>query len=120
VLQGAKAAVFGAVDYNVIAAQKKGEKIEVIFPASGTVIAPRPMMILNWSKQQDDAKKFVDYVLSDDGQKFVAGAQLMPARSDVKADRPLIADLKILKIDTDAVYGKRDETLAAFAKIFAK
>lgn len=120
VLQGAKAAVFGAVDYNVIAAAKKGESIETIFPASGTVIAPRPMMILNWSKQQDDAKKFIDYVLSDEGQKAVANAYLMPARSDVSADRPLIADLKILTIDTDAVYAKRDETLAKFAGIYAK
>ncbi len=120
VLQGAKAAVFGAVDYNVISAKKKGESIEVIFPASGTVIAPRPMMILNWSKQQDDAKKFVDYVLSDEGQATVAGADLMPARSDIPADRPLIADLKILTIDTDAVYAKRDETLAQFADIYAK
>jgi len=120
VLQGAKAAVFGAVDYNVISAQKKGEAIEVIFPASGTVIAPRPMMILNWSKQQEEAKQFIDYVLSDEGQAAVAAADLMPARSDVPADRPLIADLKILTIDTDAVYAKRDETLAQFAEINAK
>jgi len=120
VLQGAKAAVFGAVDYNVIAAQKKGEAVEVIFPASGTVIAPRPMMILNWSKQQEDAKKFVDYVLSDEGQAAVAAADLMPARTDIPADRPLISDLKIISIDADAVYAKRDETLAQFASVFAK
>ncbi|AGT10958.1 ABC transporter substrate-binding protein [Paracoccus aminophilus] len=120
VLQGAKAAVFGAVDYISLNGKAKGESIEVIFPQSGTVIAPRPMMILNWSKQQDDAKKFVDYVLSDAGQAIVAGENLMPARSDVKADRPLIADLKILPLDAEAVYGKRAETLETFAKTFAK
>lgn len=120
VLQGAKAAVFGAVDYISFAGQKKGESIEVIVPASGTVIAPRPVMILNWSKQQDDAKKFVDYILSEEGQKTVAGAQLMPSRTDIKADRPLISDLKILPIDADAVYAKREETLGAFGKIFGK
>jgi hypothetical protein len=31
----------------------------VIFPASGTVIAPRPMMILKTSQHADDAKAFV-------------------------------------------------------------
>lgn len=120
VLQGAKAAVFGAVDYISFNGKAKGESIEVIFPESGTVIAPRPIMILNWSKNQDDAKKFVDYVLSDAGQKIVAATNLMPARADVKADRPLIADLKILPVDAKAAYGKRAETLETFGKIFAK
>lgn len=120
VLQGAKAAVFGAVDYISLDGQAKGESIEVIFPQSGTVIAPRPAMILNWSKKQDDAKKFIDYMLSDAGQAIVAEANLMPARADIPANRPLIADLKILPVDAGAVYGARSETLETFAKTFAK
>lgn len=120
VLQGAKAAVVGAVDYIALNAKAKGERIEVIFPESGTVIAPRPMMIMNWSQNQDDAKKFIDYVLSDEGQALVAKANLMPARADIAAERPLIADLKILPVDAEAVYGKRAETLATFADAFKK
>jgi iron(III) transport system substrate-binding protein len=114
VLQGAKAAVFGAVDYQSFGQIKKGESLKVIFPKSGTVIAPRPMMILKSSKNQKTARDFIDYVLSDAGQKMVAGAELMPARSDVKADRPLISDLKILTVDpaTD-----RNAVLKRFAKI---
>jgi iron(III) transport system substrate-binding protein len=119
VLQGAKAAVFGAVDYISLAGKAKGESIDVIFPASGTVVAPRPAMILNWSKQQDEAKQFIDYMLSDEGQKMVADTYLMPARSDIPANRPLVADLKVLTIDAPAVYGKRKETLGEFGKIFA-
>ena len=45
VMQGAKAAVFGAVDYVTYGNIEQGESLKVIFPASGTVIAPRPMMI---------------------------------------------------------------------------
>lgn len=120
VLQGAKAAVFGAVDYISLAGKKRGESIEVIFPASGTVIAPRPVMIMNWSKQQDEAKQFVDYILSEEGQGIVASVELMPARTDIAADRPLIGDLNILQIDSDAVYAKRAETLAEFGAVFAK
>jgi iron(III) transport system substrate-binding protein len=118
VLQGAKAAVFGAVDYISLAGKAKGESVEVIFPASGTVVAPRPAMILNWSKQQDEAKQFIDYMLSDEGQKLVADTYLMPARSDVKANRPLMSDLKVMTIDSAAVYSKRKETLAEFNGIF--
>lgn len=120
VLQGAKAAVFGAVDYISLNGMARGESIEVIFPEGGTVIAPRPMMILNWSQNQDEARAFVDYVLSDAGQAIVAAQNLMPARSDVATDRPLIADLTILPIDAAAVYGQRSETLEAFGAAFAQ
>ncbi len=118
VLQGAKAAVFGAVDYITFGNKAKGESIDVIFPESGTVIAPRPVMILNWSKNQDEAKKFVDYMLSDEGQKLVAGTYLMPARSDIPADRPLISDLKLINYDAAAIQGKRKEILQQISDIF--
>lgn len=120
VLQGAKAAVFGAVDYISFNGKEKGESIEVIFPESGTVIAPRPAMILNWSRNQDDAKAFIDYMLSDNGQAIVAATNLMPARTDIPANRPLISDLTILPIDAEAVYAGRAETLASFASIFGQ
>lgn len=118
VLQGAKAAVFGAVDYITFGNKAKGESIDVVFPESGTVIAPRPVMILNWSKNQDEAKKFVDYMLSDEGQKLVAGTYLMPARSDIPADRPLISDLKLIDYDAAAIQGKRKEILQQISDIF--
>ncbi|MGB3539489.1 MAG: extracellular solute-binding protein [Mesorhizobium sp.] len=118
VLQGAKAAVFGAVDYITFGSKAKGESIDVIFPESGTVIAPRPAMILNWSKHQDEAKKFIDYMLSDEGQKLVAKTYLMPARTDIAADRPLIADLKLLNYDAATVQGKRKEVLQQISDVF--
>ena len=84
-MQGAKAAVFGAVDYVSYGNIAQGESLKVIFPASGTVIAPRPMMILKTSQHPGDAKAFIDYVLSPEGQAKVADAWLMPARRDVAA-----------------------------------
>lgn len=120
VLQGAKAAVFGAVDYISLDQKANGENIDVIFPASGTVVAPRPMMILKWSKHTEEAKKFVDYVLSPEGQAEVAKVYLMPARSDVKANRPLVQDLNIIPIDATAVYAQRKEILSQFSAAMGK
>ncbi|SOC00351.1 ABC transporter substrate-binding protein [Rhodobacter maris] len=118
VMQGAKAAVFGAVDYISMAAAAKGESVEVIFPASGTVIAARPAMILQSAKQPEEAKQFIDYMLSEEGQEMVAATYLMPARTDVAAKRPRIDELKLLAFDQAAAYGARAETLKAFAKSF--
>ncbi|SNY94127.1 iron(III) transport system substrate-binding protein [Cohaesibacter sp. ES.047] len=115
VLQGAKAAVFAGVDYITMGAAAKGETVEAIFPKSGTVVAPRPIMILKSSKQQEDAKKFIDYVLSEEGQQAVAKVNLMPSRTDIKVDRPLIGDLKLLSKDGAPA---RDKVLADFKAIF--
>lgn len=114
VLQGAKAVVFGAVDYISYGQAGSGESIEVISPASGTVIAPRPMMILESSANADSAKAFVDFVLSDAGQALVAQTYLMPARTDVEGLRPGISDLTIIDVDADAATARRDEIIARF------
>ncbi len=94
VLRGAKAAVFGAVDYIALESRARGESVEVIFPASGTVIAPRPAMILASSRNPEAAKRFLDYMLSDDGQRRVARLFLMPARPEIPAERPTIAEIR--------------------------
>lgn len=119
VMQGAKAAVFGAVDYVSYGNISQGESLKVIFPASGTVIAPRPMMILKSTSQADDARAFVDYVLSPEGQKLVADAWLMPARNDVQAKRPLLNELNVLPTRGDGT-SERSEILKRFNTLFSK
>lgn len=118
VLQGAKAAVFGAVDYVSYGSIQDGEAIKVIFPASGTVVAPRPMMILKSTQHVADAKAFVDYVLSPEGQELVANAWLMPARADIGAKRPLLSELKILPENSEGS-SDRAAILQRFGKLFA-
>ncbi|WP_375058185.1 ABC transporter substrate-binding protein [Zobellella sp. DQSA1] len=114
VLQGAKSVVFGAVDYIALEQQANGEAIEVIFPASGTVIAPRPMMILKSSRNQEQAMAFVDFVLSGQGQARVAEVYLMPARSDIAAERPTINELALIPVDDAAMAARREQILERF------
>lgn len=120
VLQGAKAAVFGGVDYVTYTSIAKGESVKVIFPESGTVIAPRPMMLFKSSKHQEQARQFIDYVLSEAGQEAVAEAWLMPARSDVGARRPLFQDLRILPQEQASSSTLRSDTLQRFNTLFGR
>ncbi|MFN4282135.1 MAG: ABC transporter substrate-binding protein [Alphaproteobacteria bacterium] len=113
VMQGAKAAVIGGVDYISLEAKTKGEQIEVIYPSSGTVLEARPAMILKTTKNPEAAKRFIDYMLSDEGQKIVADVYLLPARTDIAAKRAGWNDIKLLAVE-ESTASKRAETLAKF------
>jgi iron(III) transport system substrate-binding protein len=114
VMQGAKAAVFGGVDYIALGAQKNGEAIEVIYPASGTVLEARPAMILKSARNPDGAKRFIDYLLSDEGQKLAAADFLLPGRTDVAALRPGWNDIKLMPTAANGSPDQRAATLARF------
>ena len=68
VTTGEKAILVAGVDYNAYSNINKGEPLAIYYPESGTVINPRPAMILKTSSNLENAKKFVDYLLSDDAQ----------------------------------------------------
>ncbi|MBE0487576.1 MAG: ABC transporter substrate-binding protein [Halomonas sp.] len=114
VLQGAKSVVFGAVDYISLGQQAEGEAIEVIFPESGTVIAPRPMMILASTSMPDEAERFIDFVLSEQGQARVAERYLMPSRTDIEALRPTIEELTLIEVDSEAMNAQREAIISRF------
>lgn len=119
VLQGAKSVVFGAVDYIALGQAAAGESIEVIFPESGTVVAPRPMMIMASTQQPAEAQQFIDFVLSEQGQQRVAERYLMPARADMEALRPTISELNVIDVDADAI-ADRDAILSTFREVMGQ
>ena len=73
------------VDYNAYAAMKKGEPLAIYYPKSGTIVNPRPAMLMKAAPHKEQAKKFLDYLCSADAQKLVADAYLLPGRTDVPA-----------------------------------
>lgn len=97
--KGTYAAILAGVDYNLYVGLKTdGEDygMKMYYPKSGTVVNPRPAMILGSAKHINNAKLFMDYLLSDEAQKFVADEMLLPGRKDIKADssRPQFADIQ--------------------------
>lgn len=71
------------VDYNAYSSMNKGEPLNIYYPAGGTVVNPRPAMILNTAPNADNAKAFIDYLFSEEAQQMVAEAYLLPGRSDI-------------------------------------
>ena len=86
VTTGEKGILVAGVDYNAYASIAKGEPLAQYYPASGTVINPRPAMILKTAPNMDNAKLFVDYLLSDEVQQMVVDAYLLAGRADFSYD----------------------------------
>ena len=71
------------------------------------------------SKNVEGAKEFIDYLLSDDVQKQVSKAYLLPGRTDIKAEnRQNVEEIPVLNIDWKTVEKEQDEIGKQFKKVF--
>ncbi|WP_099772706.1 ABC transporter substrate-binding protein [Mesotoga sp. H07.pep.5.3] len=72
------------LDYIARDLNVKGSPIDIIYPTDGTIAIPSPIAILKSSQKMEAAMKFVNYILSIEGQKaLVELGSLVPVRSDV-------------------------------------
>lgn len=85
VTSGSKAVVFGGVDYSARSAMDKGEPLDVVLPASGTTVTPRPVLVSDQSGNKDAAQAFVDFMFSPEGQAISADNHMIPADADTDA-----------------------------------
>ncbi|MCM1440371.1 MAG: ABC transporter substrate-binding protein [Roseburia sp.] len=106
VKQGSKNILVAGVDYNAYSDIKKGEHINIYYPASGTVINPRPAMIMKTAPHVDNAKAFIDYLLSEEAQNLVGDAYLLPGRSDITTTkRTNVSDIPTFNTDWSKMMG---------------
>ena len=101
------------VDYNAYSSMAKGEPLSIYYPAGGTVVNPRPAMILSTAPNADNAKAFIDYLFSDEAQQLVAEAYLLPGRSDIRCEnRSNLEDIPQIPCDWDAMLAISTESAA--------
>lgn len=113
VTTGEVGVLIAGVDYNAYSSIAKGEPLGIYYPAGGTVVNPRPAMILKTSPNADNAKAFVDYLFSDDAQKLVTNAYLLPGRMDIQCDnRSNLAEIPQIETDWDAMMEISSEAAA--------
>lgn len=118
VTTGEKGILIAGVDYNAYSSMKKGEPLKIYYPASGTVVNPRPAMILKTAPNKDNAKAFIDFLFSDDAQKLVGDAYLLPGRSDVKCtNRTNLSDIPQIAVDWNKMMQVASETAAELNKL---
>ncbi|MGW4245035.1 extracellular solute-binding protein [Nocardia sp. NPDC004722] len=116
VTAGRYAVILGGVDYSAYDASAKGVPLRVISPSSGTVITPRPIFILNTTRNPVAAKALVDYMFTPEAQQISAAHKMIPARTDIAVapGTRTYAEVKQLPFSWDQVKGSGTEILADF------
>ena len=101
------------VDYNAYSSIKKGEPLAIYYPEGGTVVNPRPAMIMKTAPDMENAKAFVDYLLSDDAKKMVADAYLLPGRVDIEySNRSTLSEIPQIPCDWEKMMEISDSAAA--------
>lgn len=108
------------VDFMALNAKAKGSPVEFVFPEEGVPAVTEPVAIMSTTQNADDAKKFIDFIISDEGQNLALKQGYLPAKSSVgkPAWMPEGLSVKIMPIDTQKVLEKTDEDKSRFTEMF--
>lgn len=89
------------VDYMPIREKAKGAPVEFVFPTEGVSAVTEPVAILSTAKNPEAAKAFIDFLLSEEGQKLAVSQGYIPARADagLPAGYPDRSTIKVLNYD---------------------
>jgi spermidine/putrescine-binding protein len=108
-----------AVDYITNDKISKGAHIALYYPPE-LLMAPSPVAIFKASPNLEAAKKFVDYLLSQEAQILIAGEGTLSVRTDVKNPEgfmlPNASDAlkRAIKIDYLQMMSTKEETIKKF------
>jgi len=108
------------VDFMALNAKAQGSPIEFVFPAEGVSAVTEPVAILASAKNPDDGRRFVDFILSDDGQKLARDMGYLPAKASAGRPDwlPEGVEIKLMPVDIEAVTERIEADKAGFAELF--
>ncbi|MEO5701960.1 MAG: ABC transporter substrate-binding protein [Casimicrobiaceae bacterium] len=110
------------VDFMAFNAKAKGSPIDFIFPAEGLPAVTEPVAILKTTQNVAAARAFVDFILSDDGQKLAATMGYIPAKAGIKmpAWYPTDVKIKLMPTDISRIAQTNSANLKRFSDLFGK
>ena len=114
-----------AVDYITLDKIDKGATLALVFPPEMLVI-PSPIAIFKNSPNIEAAKKFVDFMLSKEGQTIVANEGTLPIRADVTVPErfklPPVQDAikRAMKIDYQQLMADKEANIKKFTDVMQK
>ena len=110
------------VDYMPIREAAKGAPVEFVFPTEGVSAVTEPVAILASGQNQDNAKLFVDFLLSEEGQQLAASQGYIPARDGIALPEgyPDRSEIQVLDYDAAAALANDADNKEKFSEIFGQ
>ena len=110
------------VDFMAFNAKAQGSPIEFVSPKEGLTAVTEPVAILKTAQNQPAARAFVDFILSDEGQKLAVAMGYLAARTAVgmPAWLPAGQTLPLMPIDIAMSFwrhGSRQEALRRHVRL---
>lgn len=108
------------VDFMALNAKQKGSPVEFVVPAEGLPAVTEPVAILSSTGNADAAKAFVDFILSEEGQKLAVSQGYIPARAGVAGPSwlPEGAQIKLMPMDLKSILQRAEADRKRFADLF--
>lgn len=129
--QGGNGGVFNAVaagtkpygivvDFLPIREAAKGSPVEFVFPEEGVSAVTEPVAIMQGAENVEAAQKFVDFVLSQQGQELVSQQGYLPAHNDVTPPEgfPERNSITLMPVDTEQALAQEEELKQSFSDLF--
>lgn len=91
-----------------------GAPVKMVIPTSGVVVQYDALGVVKGAPHPNAAKLFHEYVLSEDGQRRLAGNQQYAMRKGMPSPEgfPDFDKVKVLPVDLDAAVAEKDKLLA--------
>jgi iron(III) transport system substrate-binding protein len=108
------------VDFMALNAKEKGSPIAFVFPKEGVPAVTEPVAILKTTQNVAAAKAFVDFILSDEGQKLAVSQGYVPAKNGVAPPSwfPAGTTINIMSKDLKGILARTEADKKRFSDMF--
>ncbi len=96
------------------------KNVRVVYPEEGAVWLPAASAIVAGAKNLENAKSFIDFLVSDEGQKQIAKLTYRPVRDDIIHENEFMkpfSDINVAFEDIEYVSNHRSEIQAQFKDV---
>ena len=110
------------VDFMARTAKAEGSPVDVCYPASGSILVPTPICLMNNmdEAQLAAAKAFIDWCYTKEGQELMVSQQYIPVVEGVAGPEgaPKAAEITTLPFDLDYYIAHKSEIITQFTELY--
>ena len=101
-------------------AKADGAKVEFVYPEEGSLVITEPIGMVKDCANSDQAKAFIDYILSEEGQTKTAEIGYTPIKEGVEAPEGFkkADEINAISVDIKKVVETKEADKEQFATMF--